>query len=122
MSVLALTGTGAVTTGALMVLWGLGYGAVPVTLQSWILDAAPRPPRPHRRCTSPRSTCPSRSARSSAGRPSNPPAPLVCCGSGPSSPFSPSRWSCAALPPGVAAGRAGEEPKASGTPSGLDRS
>ncbi|MGK5641001.1 MFS transporter [Streptomyces sp. URMC 126] len=31
----------ALSTGAL-VLWGLGYGAVPVTLQTWILDVRPQ--------------------------------------------------------------------------------
>lgn len=41
MVLLALVDTGTVTAGAVLVLWGLGYGAVPVTLQTWILDAAP---------------------------------------------------------------------------------
>ncbi|MEV8005545.1 MFS transporter [Streptomyces parvus] len=41
MAVLALAGTGAFSAGAILVLWGLGYGAVPVTFQTWILDAAP---------------------------------------------------------------------------------
>ncbi|MER6604265.1 MFS transporter [Streptomyces sp. CS149] len=41
MAVLALADTGAFSAGAILVLWGLGYGAVPVTFQSWILDAAP---------------------------------------------------------------------------------
>ncbi|MDQ1015668.1 MFS transporter [Streptomyces afghaniensis] len=41
MVLLALVGTGTVTAGALLILWGLGYGAVPVTFQTWILDAAP---------------------------------------------------------------------------------
>ncbi|MFD8584979.1 MFS transporter [Streptomyces californicus] len=41
MAALAVAGTGAFSAGAVLVLWGLGYGAVPVTLQSWILDAAP---------------------------------------------------------------------------------
>ncbi|MFE0697294.1 MFS transporter [Streptomyces sp. NPDC058869] len=41
MVLLALAGTGAFSAGAVLVLWGLGYGAVPVTLQTWILDAAP---------------------------------------------------------------------------------
>lgn len=41
MVLLALLDTGTVTAGAVLVLWGLGYGAVPVTLQTWILDAAP---------------------------------------------------------------------------------
>ncbi|WP_346012200.1 hypothetical protein [Streptomyces sp. SID3343] len=27
-----------------LVLWGLGYGAVPVTLQTWILTASPEAP------------------------------------------------------------------------------
>ncbi|SCD41698.1 Predicted arabinose efflux permease, MFS family [Streptomyces sp. Termitarium-T10T-6] len=41
MAVLALADTGAFSAGAILVLWGLGYGAVPVTFQTWILDAAP---------------------------------------------------------------------------------
>ncbi|GGQ91212.1 MFS transporter [Streptomyces aurantiogriseus] len=41
MVMLALVDTGAVTAGFIMLLWGLGYGAVPVTFQTWILDAAP---------------------------------------------------------------------------------
>ncbi|MFE1479126.1 MFS transporter [Streptomyces cyaneofuscatus] len=40
MVLLAVVDTGA-SAGALLVLWGLGYGAVPVTFQTWILDAAP---------------------------------------------------------------------------------
>ncbi|MEV4678580.1 MULTISPECIES: MFS transporter [Actinomadura] len=41
MVTLALVDTGTLTAGAILVLWGLGYGAVPVTFQTWILDAAP---------------------------------------------------------------------------------
>ncbi|RKS07113.1 putative MFS family arabinose efflux permease [Nocardiopsis sp. Huas11] len=41
MVLLALTDGGPVPAGAILVLWGLGYGAVPVTFQTWILDAAP---------------------------------------------------------------------------------
>ncbi|MGK3091464.1 MFS transporter [Streptomyces sp. WAC01490] len=41
MILLAVVDTGALSAGALLVLWGLGYGAVPVTFQTWILDAAP---------------------------------------------------------------------------------
>ncbi|MBA2948803.1 MFS transporter [Streptomyces himalayensis] len=41
MVLLALVGNTALTAGAVLVLWGLGYGAVPVTFQTWILDAAP---------------------------------------------------------------------------------
>ncbi|MEW2066016.1 MFS transporter [Streptomyces sp. NPDC007346] len=41
MSLLALVDTHALSAGAVLVLWGLGYGAVPVTFQSWIMDAAP---------------------------------------------------------------------------------
>ncbi|MFJ7086927.1 MFS transporter [Streptomyces griseus] len=41
MAVLALADTDALAAGAVLVLWGLGYGAVPVTFQTWILDAAP---------------------------------------------------------------------------------
>ncbi|WP_234326429.1 MFS transporter [Streptomyces sp. NRRL S-337] len=41
MVLLALVDTDAVTAGAILILWGLGYGAVPVSFQTWILDAAP---------------------------------------------------------------------------------
>ncbi|WP_171074440.1 MFS transporter [Nonomuraea basaltis] len=41
MALLASYGDGVVPAAAPLVLWGLGYGAVPVTFQSWILDAAP---------------------------------------------------------------------------------
>lgn len=41
MVILALVDNTAVTAGAILILWGLGYGAVPVTFQAWILDAAP---------------------------------------------------------------------------------
>lgn len=41
MTLLALVDTGVVTAGAILILWGLGYGAVPVSFQTWILDAAP---------------------------------------------------------------------------------
>ncbi|WGP09047.1 MFS transporter [Streptomyces sp. SH5] len=41
MAVLALADTGVFSAGTILVLWGLGYGAVPVTFQTWILDAAP---------------------------------------------------------------------------------
>jgi len=41
MVILALVDNTAVTVGAILILWGLGYGAVPVTFQTWILDAAP---------------------------------------------------------------------------------
>lgn len=42
MALLALTSAGAVGSAGVLVLWGLGYGAVPVTLQTWILNAEPR--------------------------------------------------------------------------------
>ncbi|MDI3424242.1 MFS transporter [Streptomyces luteolus] len=38
---LAVTDTNTFTAGAILVLWGLGYGAVPVTFQTWVLNAAP---------------------------------------------------------------------------------
>ncbi|MFI5619606.1 MFS transporter [Streptomyces sp. NPDC051567] len=38
---LAVVDTNVWTAGAIMILWGLGYGAVPVTFQTWILEAAP---------------------------------------------------------------------------------
>ncbi|GAA0913471.1 MFS transporter [Streptomyces thermoalcalitolerans] len=41
MVLLAVVDTNVVTAGAILILWGLGYGAVPVTFQTWILDAAP---------------------------------------------------------------------------------
>ncbi|MBB4981454.1 putative MFS family arabinose efflux permease [Streptomyces sp. SFB5A] len=33
----ALVGNTTVTAGAVLILWGLGYGAVPVSFQTWIL-------------------------------------------------------------------------------------
>ncbi|MEU4352410.1 MFS transporter [Streptomyces sp. NPDC023838] len=42
MVLLALTSAGGVVSVGALVLWGLGYGAVPVTLQTWILDVEPR--------------------------------------------------------------------------------
>ncbi|UCM88835.1 MFS transporter [Streptomyces marincola] len=41
MVLLALVGGSTLTASLILVVWGLGYGAVPVTFQSWILDAAP---------------------------------------------------------------------------------
>ncbi|MFF0435569.1 MFS transporter [Streptomyces sp. NPDC004327] len=41
MTLLAATDPNTVTAGAILLLWGLGYGAVPVTFQTWILNAAP---------------------------------------------------------------------------------
>ncbi|ARQ70004.1 MFS transporter [Streptomyces marincola] len=41
MVLLALFGGSTLTASLILVVWGLGYGAVPVTFQSWILDAAP---------------------------------------------------------------------------------
>ncbi|MFE9257806.1 MFS transporter [Streptomyces sp. NPDC006879] len=41
MVLLATLGEGTVSAALILVLWGLGYGAVPVTFQTWILDAAP---------------------------------------------------------------------------------
>ncbi|MFH8370530.1 MFS transporter [Streptomyces sp. NPDC018031] len=41
MALLAVVPDGPVGSAALLVLWGLGYGAVPVTLQTWIMRAAP---------------------------------------------------------------------------------
>lgn len=41
MALLALIDTNVVGAGAILILWGLGYGAVPVTFQTWILNAAP---------------------------------------------------------------------------------
>jgi predicted MFS family arabinose efflux permease len=38
---LAVTDGTPATAGAVLLLWGLGYGAVPVTFQTWILRAAP---------------------------------------------------------------------------------
>ncbi|MCD0449697.1 MFS transporter [Actinocorallia sp. API 0066] len=44
MAAVALVDTTPWTAAALLVLWGLGYGAVPVTLQTWTLRAAPDAP------------------------------------------------------------------------------
>ncbi|GAB2883306.1 MFS transporter [Streptomyces mayteni] len=44
MALLALVGNSGnpgITAGAVLVLWGLGYGAVPVSFQTWTLAAAP---------------------------------------------------------------------------------
>ncbi|WP_431984546.1 MFS transporter [Streptomyces qinglanensis] len=41
MVLLLASGGSAFTAGAVLLLWGLGYGAVPVTFQTWILKAAP---------------------------------------------------------------------------------
>ncbi|MFI0467327.1 MULTISPECIES: MFS transporter [Saccharopolyspora] len=41
MVVLAVVDNTAVTAAAVLVLWGAGYGALPVTFQTWILKAAP---------------------------------------------------------------------------------
>jgi predicted MFS family arabinose efflux permease len=38
-----LAAGGVVVSAALMVLWGLGYGAVPVAFQVWTLKASPQP-------------------------------------------------------------------------------
>jgi predicted MFS family arabinose efflux permease len=85
MVLLALVDTGAVTTGALLILWSLGYGAMPVTFQTWILDAAPDATEAASSLY-PRSTCPSRSGRSSGASPSTASPPRACCGSAPSLP------------------------------------
>ncbi|GAA2320742.1 MFS transporter [Nonomuraea roseoviolacea subsp. roseoviolacea] len=41
MAALAMTDHSAVSAAVVLVVWGLGYGAVPVTFQTWILNAAP---------------------------------------------------------------------------------
>ncbi|TNY38123.1 MFS transporter [Thermomonospora catenispora] len=41
MALVALTGGGVAGVVGPLVLWGLGYGAVPVTLQSWIIAVSP---------------------------------------------------------------------------------
>ncbi|MDP9868332.1 MULTISPECIES: MFS transporter [Streptosporangium] len=41
MALLAVAADGTVSAAAVLILWGLGYGAVPVTFQTWILNAAP---------------------------------------------------------------------------------
>ncbi|MFI6512764.1 MFS transporter [Streptosporangium sp. NPDC050855] len=41
MALLALVPAGTAVSACLLVVWGLGYGAVPVTLQTWITRAAP---------------------------------------------------------------------------------
>lgn len=40
MALVTLLDDSVIATGAVLALWGLGYGAVPVTLQTWILRAA----------------------------------------------------------------------------------
>lgn len=40
MITLALADHTTLTAGAVLIVWGLGYGAVPVTFQTWVLDAA----------------------------------------------------------------------------------
>lgn len=40
-ALLALHGTGPVTASVLLVVWGLAYGGVSVTLQTWMLKSAP---------------------------------------------------------------------------------
>ncbi|WP_340682262.1 MFS transporter [Amycolatopsis coloradensis] len=41
MAVFAVTDNNTFSAAAILVLWALGYGAVPVTFQTWILAAAP---------------------------------------------------------------------------------
>ncbi|GGS68888.1 MFS transporter [Planobispora rosea] len=41
MAALAVTGHGVLSAAVILIVWGLGYGAVPVTFQTWILNAAP---------------------------------------------------------------------------------
>ncbi|WP_433348797.1 MFS transporter [Microtetraspora malaysiensis] len=41
MAVLAIADHNTFSAAAILILWGLGYGAVPVTFQTWILNAAP---------------------------------------------------------------------------------
>lgn len=42
MAAFALAPGGFAASAGVLIVWGLGYGAVPVTLQTWILHAAPR--------------------------------------------------------------------------------
>ncbi|WP_185088130.1 MFS transporter [Nonomuraea muscovyensis] len=41
MAALAVTDHGSFSAVVILIVWGLGYGAVPVTFQTWILNAAP---------------------------------------------------------------------------------
>ncbi|GAB4588060.1 MFS transporter [Nocardia sp. IFM 10818] len=41
MVILAIADHTAITASAALILWGLGYGAVPVTFQTWIMRSAP---------------------------------------------------------------------------------
>ncbi|MEU4425518.1 MFS transporter [Actinoplanes sp. NPDC024001] len=41
MAALAVAEVGTLTAAALLIIWGLGYGAVPVALQTWMLSATP---------------------------------------------------------------------------------
>ncbi|WP_433146879.1 MFS transporter [Actinomadura nitritigenes] len=88
----------------LLVPWGAAYGGVSVTLQTWLLRAAP----PHAAepasalCSSPRSTSPSRLGRWRADAWPTPPGSRVPCGSA-------GRWAASPWPPPQysAAGRNG---------------
>ncbi|GAA3424199.1 MFS transporter [Streptosporangium sandarakinum] len=44
MTALAVTGPGVLPAAVILTVWGLGYGAVPVAFQTWILNAAPAAP------------------------------------------------------------------------------
>ncbi|GGQ35274.1 MFS transporter [Streptosporangium pseudovulgare] len=44
MIALAVTGPGVLPAAVTLTVWGLGYGAVPVAFQTWILNAAPAAP------------------------------------------------------------------------------
>ncbi|MDP9643110.1 putative MFS family arabinose efflux permease [Actinopolyspora lacussalsi] len=41
MTLLAVVDTNTLSAAGILILWGLGYGAVPVTMQTWILTKAP---------------------------------------------------------------------------------
>lgn len=41
MAALAVTDHSGLSAAVILIVWGLGYGAVPVTLQNWILNSAP---------------------------------------------------------------------------------
>jgi predicted MFS family arabinose efflux permease len=77
----ALVGEGAAVAVVLLSLWGIAYGGVPVSLQTWILKAAPKATEAPLRFTSPYSTGPSHWEPCSAALRSIASASPACCGS-----------------------------------------
>lgn len=92
MTLLALVDTDAFSAGALLVLWGLGYGAVPVTFQTWILDAAPDATEAATSLYVSAFNLSIALGPSSAGSPSTASARRACCGPAPAWPSWPCWW------------------------------